>query len=89
MEYLRDRSICLEMCPTSNWLTRCVPTFEAHPLPAVLRAGIPVCINTDDPGIFDVTMPGEIQICREKMGMSAAEIAQCTAHAVRASFLNP
>jgi adenosine deaminase len=87
MEVLRDRAICLEMCPTSNWLTRCVPSFEAHPLPLVLRAGIPVCINTDDPGIFDVTMTGELQICREKMGMSDADISQCEKHAMAASFI--
>ena len=53
-EYLRDHSICLEMCPTSNWITRSVASLESHPLPLVLRAGIPVCINTDDPGVFDV-----------------------------------
>lgn len=87
MEHLRKESICLEMCPTSNWLTQCVPRLAAHPLPQVLRAGIPVCINTDDPGIFDVTLPGEIKICREQMGMSDAEIALCFEHAERASFL--
>jgi adenosine deaminase len=87
MEHLRDRSICLEVCPTSNWLTRCVPSLAAHPLPLILKSGIPVCINTDDPGIFDVSMPGEIRICREQMGLSEAEIAQCAAHASKASFL--
>jgi adenosine deaminase len=87
MEHLRKEAICLEMCPTSNWLTQCVPTLEEHPLPLVLRAGIPVCINTDDPGIFDVTLPGELAICREQMGMSQAEIAQCMDHASKASFL--
>ena len=87
MERLRRDSICLEMCPTSNWLTRCVPSFEAHPLPRVLRAGIPVCINTDDPGVFAVTLPEEVRICREKMGMTDAEISQCFKHAEKASFL--
>jgi adenosine deaminase len=87
MERLRRDSICLEMCPTSNWLTQCVPTLEAHPLPQVLRAGIPVCINTDDPGIFDVSLPGEVEVCRRSMGMTSAEIEQCFGHAERASFL--
>lgn len=87
MVHLREKDICLEMCPTSNWLTQCVATLEEHPLPLVLRAGIPVCINTDDPGIFDVTLPGEIRICRERMGMSEAEVAQCMTHASQASFL--
>lgn len=87
MQYLRDHGIGLEMCPTSNWLTRAVPSLEAHPLPQVLRAGIPVCINTDDPGIFDVSMPGEMRVCRERMGMTEAEITQCATHAAGMSFL--
>ncbi len=87
LELLRDRKICLEMCPTSNWLTRSVERIEDHPLPQVLRAGVPVCINTDDPGMFGVTLPEEIEICRTRMGLSSAEIADCERHAMAASFL--
>jgi len=87
MEFLRDRQICLEMCPTSNWLTQCVPAIEAHPLPQVLRAGVPVCINTDDPGMFGVTLQDEIRNCKTRMGMSEAEIEQCMQHADQASFI--
>jgi len=88
MKELAARSICLEMCPTSNWLTRAVANLADHPLPKVLRAGVPVCINTDDPGIFGVTMPHEIEICRKQMRMSDAEILQCADHARRSSFLS-
>lgn len=54
MSYLRENQIGLEVCPTSNWLTGCVASFETHPLGTLLRAGVPVCLNTDDPGIFFV-----------------------------------
>lgn len=84
---LAERKICLEMCPTSNWLTHAVPSLKQHPLPFVLRAGVPVCINTDDPGIFDVTVPGEIDICRNIMDLSSGELMECQAHANRATFL--
>lgn len=87
MEHLRDRAICLEQCPTSNVITSCVPSVEAHPLPRFLRYGVPVCINTDDPGIFGVGLPHEIGLCRTRMGMSDAEIAQTFEHARRASFI--
>ncbi|MCM2322014.1 MAG: adenosine deaminase [Oligoflexia bacterium] len=87
MEYLAKNRICLEMCPTSNWLTRAVPSFESHPLPQVLRAGVPVCINTDDPGVFAVGMADEARICREKMGMTEAEIELCHRHATELSFI--
>ena len=88
MDFLAEKKICLEMCPTSNWLTQAVPSLALHPLPHVLRAGVPVCINTDDPGLFGVSLVDEIQICRREMGMSDAEIAACFAHADRASFIS-
>jgi adenosine deaminase len=87
MKALREREICLEMCPTSNWLTQAVPSFEKHPLPVVLRAGIPVGINTDDPTLFGVGMDDEIRICKKKLGMTDAEIALCHENASKASFL--
>jgi adenosine deaminase len=87
MDYLAAQRICLEMCPTSNWLTRSVDSIASHPLPRVLRAGIPVCINTDDPGIFGVTLGHERELCRTQMGMSEAEIELCNRHAVEASFI--
>ena len=87
MEMLKSRGICLEMCPTSNFLTRAVSFLSDHPLPRVLRAGIPVCINTDDPGIFGVTLPQEVEVCRTEMKMTAGEIDQCFAHAATASFI--
>ncbi|MBU6376517.1 MAG: adenosine deaminase [Bdellovibrionales bacterium] len=87
LQTLRDRQICLEMCPTSNWLTQVVPSLEAHPLPQVLRAGIPVCINTDDPTLFATTLPSETRVCIEKMGLSSSEVTLTQAHAQAASFL--
>lgn len=88
MDYLAQNQICLEVCPSSNWLTRCVPSLDRHPLPQIVRAGIPASINTDDPGVFPVTLTSEIDLCRRVMGMSAAEIAGCLKTADEATFLN-
>jgi len=87
MECLREREICLEMCPTSNWLTQAVGSFPEHPLPRVLRAGVPVCINTDDPAVFATSLPQEAEICRNQMGMSSSEIQACFEHARKSSFI--
>ncbi len=86
VEELARRRICLEICPTSNWLTHAVTDLRQHPLPRLLRAGVPVCINTDDPGIFDVTLPGEVEICLSQMGLSGAEVAKCFENAYLSSF---
>ncbi len=89
LETLRNQKIGLEICPTSNWLTGCVRDFESHPLPKLLRAGVPVCINTDDPGIFCVTLPGELELARTRMGLSSAEIELTQSTAAQMCFPSP
>ncbi|MEO5969330.1 MAG: adenosine deaminase [Bdellovibrionia bacterium] len=88
MEYLREKKICLEMCPTSNWLTQAVPSLKQHPLPQILRAGVPVSINTDDPGMFGVSLPQEFENCKTEMGLSSQEIDLCMKHAWNHSFIS-
>lgn len=87
MTHLANAQICLEMCPFSNWITQVIPNLRDHPLPKALRAGIPVCINTDDPGIFGNSMPQEIALCQSELGMTSDQIQECFSHASRASFL--
>ncbi|MDR3605798.1 MAG: adenosine deaminase [Oligoflexia bacterium] len=84
---LREKRICLEVCPTSNWLTRCVSSFQDHPLGQLLREGVPVSINTDDPAIFGTTLPQEFEIAWKQIGLSNSELAQCRKYAEQASFI--
>ena len=88
IDHLREKRICLEVCPISNWLTSSVPSLEAHPLPRLLRAGVPVSLNTDDPTVFGTSLPREIDVAKTRLGLSEAEVEACFAHARRASFLN-
>lgn len=88
MSYLADQEICLEVCPTSNWLTQATPSWEQHPLAQIVRSGIPACINTDDPGIFGVTLTGEMEICRTKLGITTQELKTCLDAATQASFIS-
>ena len=84
---LLKRQVTLEVCPTSNWITQCVPTLEKHPLKELLRLGVRATINTDDPGIFAVTLPGEVEISQKRMGLTAEDVKMCFEFAEKASFL--
>lgn len=64
---LRDQGTVLDICPTSNVCTGAVASLEAHPLPLLARAGVAFSINTDDPGMFGVTLEGEIAWARERL----------------------
>src|SRR6202040_4146943 len=58
---LAERRVCLEICPTSNLRTNALNlqlngsdlSLLDHPLPKLFRAGIPVCLSTDDPAMLD------------------------------------
>lgn len=87
IEHLRREQICLEMCPTSNWLTQAVPDLAHHPLLEGLREGLPVTISTDDPGIFGVTLGDELRVAREAIGLTTGQIERCLENASSHTFL--
>lgn len=87
MDYLRDQQICLELCPTSNWITSVTPDLSKHPIRRFFDHGIPVSLNTDDPGIFGNTLSNEVEILRTKLGFSSGEIEQIWEMAKHARFL--
>ncbi|EWS81714.1 adenosine deaminase [Brachybacterium phenoliresistens] len=45
---VREDGICLEVCPSSNLQTGAAQTMAAHPADALLRAGIPLSISSDN-----------------------------------------
>jgi aminodeoxyfutalosine deaminase len=86
MRHLAERGIALEVCPTSNVRTRSVPSLAEHPLPALVAAGVPVTINSDDPPMFGTTLNQEYAVAARLLGLDAAGVADLARAAVRASF---
>ncbi len=82
-----ERGVTLEMCPTSNWLTHAVPSVEDHPALRLLRRGVRVTLNTDDPGLFGIDLTHELQAARDAIGFTDEDLAQATRNALEASFL--
>ena len=52
MEILAERQIPLEINVTSNIRTGCCRDFDEHPGAALLRLGLMVTLNSDDPPMF-------------------------------------
>ena len=78
---LADSSVCLDVCPTSNLMLAVVPSLAAHPLPALLDAGIKCSLNGDDPLLFGPNLLEEYQLCRDEMGFDderLALVARCS-----------
>lgn len=78
--------IHLEICPTSNIMTRSAESWSAHPLRRLFDAGVSVSINTDDPGIFGVGLDEETRRAQKHFGFSINEIKQLNNNAHESLF---
>ncbi len=83
---LADRQIVLEVCPTSNVALGVFPSYAAHPLPALMAAGVRITLNSDDPPYFGSTIGQEYAVARDHFALDDAALAGLTRTAVDAAF---
>lgn len=88
MDYLRDKQIPLEVCPSSNICLKVYPSFEEHSLPQLLEHGLYITINSDDPPMFNTTLTNEYLIGRKFWGWDRERIIGFILNAVDASLLS-
>jgi adenosine deaminase len=86
VDELRLRAVPLEVCPTSNVMTRVVGTIGEHPLPRLIEAGLTVTLNSDDPSMFSSPLSGEYELARNVFGLSDPALAELARAGVRSSF---
>jgi adenosine deaminase len=86
VEEVRALGIGLDVCPTSNVMTRSVTSLSEHPLGAMLDAGLLCTLASDDPSMFHSGLAGEYEVCRRVLGFDDEWIATLARNGVRASF---
>ena len=89
MEFVKQRKVLLELCPTSNRLTNSVPSIRMHPLRKLMEAGIMVSINSDDPHLFGIDLCHEYDVLHSELGLTMEEFNRINDHAAACSFLPP
>lgn len=87
VNHLAERQIPLTVCPLSNVQLKAVPSLSAHPLPAMLAAGLAVCINSDDPAYFGGYLGENLAAVRAAFGLTGEQLATLSANSIQASFL--
>jgi adenosine deaminase len=83
-----ERGVGLDMCPTSNLRTRAVASLAEHPARRLLRTGLLVTLNTDDPGLFGIDLTHEFEVARAEMGFTLDDLRRATSNAFETSFLS-
>jgi adenosine deaminase/aminodeoxyfutalosine deaminase len=87
LQELKERSIPLELNPTSNVRTGVCASFAEHPLRRYFDAGLLVTLNSDDPAFFGSDVANEYLLAHTEQGFSREELRQLAANSIRASFL--
>jgi len=91
MQLLRQREIVLEICPSSNLLTRALADEEAirDTLRTLADRGVPFTIATDGPEMMRTHLIDELALLHRIGALSTAEIRAANAVGHRVAFLRP
>jgi aminodeoxyfutalosine deaminase len=87
VEYLAERQVPLEICPTSNICLGIYADISRHPVPRLHAAGIPITINSDDPPLFNTTLNHEVGLLFDVFKFDVNTVNAILLNGVRHSFL--
>lgn len=85
---LAERGVGLECCPTSNLHISAVPSYDRHPIRALADAGVRFCLNTDDPGISNITIGHEYRVAGPACGLGTDQLRQAQQDALQMAFID-
>src|SRR3954466_15866452 len=90
MAELRDRGIVLEICPTSNLLTKALPDEDAarETVRAFVENGVPFTIATDGPEMMRTHLKDELDLLERIGALDADELAEANQRGHEASFVH-
>src|SRR5664279_3764225 len=81
--------VALTVCPLSNKALMVTPDLAKHNFATLLRAGVAVTINSDDPAYFGGYIGENYRQTADALGLTAEELVTVAENAVRAAFIRP
>ncbi|ODM58032.1 adenosine deaminase [Vibrio harveyi] len=88
VDALIESKMPLTVCPLSNIKLCVFDEMEQHNIVDLLRKGVAVTINSDDPAYFGAYMTDNFMAVSNAHPMTKAELAQFTINAINASFIS-
>jgi adenosine deaminase len=86
-QYVRDKRIPLEMCPSSNVQTGAAPSLAAHPIGLLRRLYFRVTVNTDNRLMSQTSMSREMALLAETFDYGWADLQWLTVNAMKSAFI--
>lgn len=87
LEYLKEYKIPLSVCPLSNIKLKVVESMKKHNILKLLKKGIRVTVNSDDPAYFGGYLNENYEALVESLDMSEKELRVLIDNSFKASFL--
>lgn len=86
LDYLKQKNIHLEVCPTSNIQTNVVNTIKDHPADKIYHWGVSMSVNTDARTITPVTLSSEYSVLEKTFNWTKEYFLKCNLEAIAHSF---
>lgn len=88
VEYLKTHQLPLTVCPLSNVRLRVFNKIQDHDLRILLKKGLCVNINSDDPAYFGGYVVDNYLVVYRALGLTEEDIIQLTKNGFQASYLS-
>src|SRR5215471_12829148 len=86
-QYVRDKRIPLEMCPSSNVQTGVARSIADHPIGLLRRLYFRVTVNTDNRLMSGTSMSREMQLLADAFGYGWTDLSWFTVNAMKSAFI--
>ncbi|HUX04766.1 MAG TPA: adenosine deaminase [Acidimicrobiales bacterium] len=84
--YVRDRRIPLEVCPTSNVHTGAAVSIAQHPIELLRTLRFRVTLNTDNRLMSGITLSSEFEACARAFDWTLDDMEWLTLNAAKSAF---
>lgn len=88
-EVCKRKGIVFTLCPLSTLALGGVKRLSDHPIAAMLRRGLNVTINSDDPAYFGGYCGTNFIRVHEEVKLTVAELVQCARNSLSGTFAKP
>ncbi len=88
MDELVQTRMPLTVCPLSNTKLKVFSQMQEHNIAQLLRRGLCVTVNSDDPAYFGGYMTDNFNAIADALPLTKDELAQFTLNAIEASFVD-
>lgn len=88
IQLIKEKEICLECCPISNYNTKAIDDFYKYPIIEYLDQGLAVTLNTDNRTVSNTNYVKEIDFLKHYVNISEDQIKTMNTNAIKHAFIS-